>query len=488
MSNFRVSKIVAPLLRIFISGVLIMTIFQSNSSAGSGTRIAAVAGTFYPGQAVPLRKDIERYLSGSAATILNPQLIISPHAGYVFSGPVAGMAYSTISKDIKRVILIGPSHYQYFEGITLTSAAYYQTPLGRVEVDSNFVNKLRKNPIVVTALEAEGPEHCIEVQIPFLQVQLDSFLIVPILTGKTDPEKVAQLLLPLIDDKTLVVASSDLSHYHTQSEARSIDDKSIEAILAGRTDGTIDGCGQIPISVVMSLAKKLNLSPVKLDARTSFETAPEYGSPSKVVGYASIAYVKQNLEKQTIAKIDQKQLTEKMKQYLIALARTSLEASVKKTSYLLPDDIPAVLNEKRGCFVTLTTNGALRGCIGYIDPISPLCNAVVENARNAALRDPRFSPVMSSELDKIKIEVSVLTVPQELQYTDSTDLLHKLRPHIDGVVLQKGPYQSTFLPQVWEQLPDKIQFLQHLAKKAGMSPDQWKSADVKVYQVEHFEE
>jgi AmmeMemoRadiSam system protein A/AmmeMemoRadiSam system protein B len=398
------------------------------------------------------------------------------------------MAYSTISRDVKRVILVGPSHYQYFEGIALTNAANYQTPLGKVNVDLGFINQLRKNPLVVTALDAEAPEHCIEVQIPFLQVQLSTFSIVPILMGKVDPEKVAQIIFPLIDDKTLVIASSDLSHYHTQSEAREIDDKSISTILAGQTDGPIDGCGQAPIRVIMSLAKKLNLSPVKLDARTSYETAPEYGSESRVVGYASFAYTKKTPEKEIVASTDQKQLTGELKQYLMTLARASLDASVKNIRYLSPKDIPTILHEKRGCFVTLTINGTLRGCIGYIDPIEPLYKAVIENARNAALRDPRFSPVTFKELDQISIEISVLTLPQDLPYSDSSDLLRKLRPNIDGVILQKGPYQSTFLPQVWEQLPDKIQFLQHLAMKAGMQQDNWKSADVKIYQVEHFEE
>ena len=465
-----------------------MASFQLNSSADSRIRVAAVAGKFYPAHAETLRKDITSYLSGDLTASLDPQLLISPHAGYVFSGPVAGMAYSTINKEVKRVILIGPSHYEYFQGIALTNAHYYQTPLGKVKIDVDIIDRLRKNPIVVTALEAEGPEHCIEVQIPFLQFQLRDFTIVPILIGKADPEKVAQLLFPLIDDKTLVVASSDLSHYHAQSEARSIDDKSIENILAGRTEGFIDGCGETSIRVIMSLAKKMNLSPIKIDARTSYETAPEYGSASRVVGYTSIAYVKKIPEKQIINLTDEKHLTEETKKILVALARTSLDASVRKTPHSSPDCIPEILNEKRGCFVTLTVNGALRGCIGYIDPIEPLYKAVVENARNAALHDPRFSPVTPEELDKIRIEISVLTVPQDLPYRDSTDLLRKLRPQIDGVILQKGPYKSTFLPQVWEQLPDKIQFLQHLAKKAGMALDQWKNADVKIYQAQHFEE
>ena len=151
-------------------------------------------------------------------------------------------------------------------------------------------------------------------------------------------------------------------------------------------------------------------------------------------------------------------------------------------------DVPDALKENRGGFVTLTINNSLRGCIGYIEPIMPLYKAVIENARNAALSDPRFDPVTASELDKICVEVSVLTVPVPLAYNDPDDLLEKLRPNIDGVILSYHGTQSTFLPQVWEQLPDKIQFLQHLSMKAGLAADSWKKASYKVYQAEHFKE
>ena len=144
--------------------------------------------------------------------------------------------------------------------------------------------------------------------------------------------------------------------------------------------------------------------------------------------------------------------------------------------------------ENRGCFVTLTENGALRGCIGYIEPIKPLYQAVMENARNAALSDPRFSPVTPAELAGIRVEVSVLTRPAPLEYDGPQDLLNKLVPHVDGVILQSGPYQSTFLPQVWDQLPEKTAFLEALSLKGGMPRDGWKNANVKRYRAEHFSE
>lgn len=456
-------------------------------SDAADIRPAAVAGKFYTSNPAALRKEILSYCSHKPSVEGTVRMLISPHAGYVFSGPVAGMGYSLLNKSISRVILIGPSHYEHINGISLTDKSVYQTPLGDISVDNALVNELRISPVVHMSKNAELPEHSLEVQLPFLQVQLENFKIIPILTGKTDPDAVAALLLPHIDKNTLVVASSDLSHYYPQTDARELDNKSIATIISGENKGFIDGCGETPIRIVMALAKKLNLSPVKLDARTSWETAPDYGEKNRVVGYASIAFVETDQSMKQHAQDKKDNLTDDEHSLLIDIARKSLVASVSK-KVLAPVDVPDVLKENRGCFVTLTINNSLRGCIGYIEPIMPLYKAVIENARNAALSDPRFDPVTESELDKICIEVSVLTVPVSLAYNDTDDLLKKLRPEIDGVILSYHGAQSTFLPQVWEQLPDKIQFLQHLSIKAGLPADGWKKASYKVYQAEHFKE
>jgi len=153
-------------------------------------------------------------------------------------------------------------------------------------------------------------------------------------------------------------------------------------------------------------------------------------------------------------------------------------------------DVPPKLAETKACFVTLTEGGELRGCIGHILPQEPLYQAVVDNARNAATRDPRFLPVQPGEADKIKIEISVLTEPQPLSFSSPEDLLNKLKPEEDGVLLQIGSRGATFLPQVWEQLPDKVEFLDHLAQKAGCAPDDWRgrSVNVSIYHVEAFKE
>jgi MEMO1 family protein len=483
-----------------LTGVFIMTGFFCNSSAGDSVRKPAVAGQFYPADPGELRRDVEKYIAaggrGAAALPSAPRVIISPHAGYVFSGPVAGNGYAAIDKNVTTVIILGLPHHVPVEGIAAPGSDWFETPLGKVPVDKNRIKKLLETcREAYEDARAHAPEHSIEAQIPFLQVRLKSFSIVPLIVNDIDAQKAADAIFPLIDDRTIVVASSDFSHYKSQQEARAIDDRSIASIMAGNTGGPIDACGEMPIRVAMLIAKRMGLVPRLLDARTSYDTYPERGSETRVVGYASIVFGAWPQEKPaaaagkkeiTAAPMDT--LSPETKSFLLKLARTSLEAAVRGGKTALPQDVPPMTKENRGCFVTLTENGSLRGCIGYIEPIKPLGQAVMENARNAALSDPRFPAVTAAELGSINVEVSVLTKPVPLEYNDPQDLLDKLVPHADGVILQDGFHQSTFLPQVWDQLPDKTAFLEALSLKGGMQRDGWKKANVKRYRAEHFSE
>lgn len=176
---------------------------------------------------------------------------------------------------------------------------------------------------------------------------------------------------------------------------------------------------------------------------------------------------------------------------LLTLARSAIAAHLRpEEAVIRPDPLTPTLLEKRGCFVTLHLNGALRGCIGAIEPVKPLVEGVEENALNAAFRDPRFPPLKPSELPKIHIEISVLTKPEPLAFSDPEDLKAKLKPGVHGVILSKGWRQSTFLPQVWEQLPDADLFLAHLCQKAGMGPTCWQDEEivVKTYEARYFTE
>jgi MEMO1 family protein len=262
------------------------------SFAGDSVRQPAVAGQFYTADPSALKKEVQEYSAGGSKKASYPKILICPHAGYVFSGPVAGKGYATIDRSVKTVILIGPSHHEAFSGISISDADDYATPLGNVALAKDIIVSLRKSPIVHCLRAADEPEHCLEVQLPFLQVMLPAFSIVPIITGNVDPQAVADLVYPLITPSTLVVASSDLSHYHENREAKAIDKKTIDAILSGNADGPIDACGETAIRAVMRLARKAGLSPELLDARNSFETAPQYCSSDRVVGYAAIGYFK----------------------------------------------------------------------------------------------------------------------------------------------------------------------------------------------------
>ncbi len=181
----------------------------------------------------------------------------------------------------------------------------------------------------------------------------------------------------------------------------------------------------------------------------------------------------------------------KDRQALLNLARQSLRQAVSDGRLMaVPSGLPTHFNDNKGCFVTLTSKGALRGCIGNISPDMPLAEAVVRNARNAALNDSRFSPVTADELATLEVEISVLSAPEPLSFTSPEDLLRKLRPHVDGVVLKMGHSRATFLPQVWEQLPDPNDFLNHLSAKAGLAARAWREigTEVMIYHVEAFKE
>ncbi len=488
------------MLSILCQGVLIMSLFNCNAADEPSVRRPAVANRFYTGNPSELRKEITRYLSAGTALKEHPQIIISPHAGYVFSGPVAGIGFATIDKNVKKVILIGPSHQKYFSDISIPDVDAYETPFGNIPLDKKDIKKLRSNPLVHAHEDAHSQEHCLEVQLPFLQVILSDFTIIPIIVGNVKkPTDITDLIHPLIDKKTLVVISSDFSHYHSHKDAKNIDKRSIETILSGNPAGFIDACGETPIRIAMQLALKMHLKPKLLDARNSYETAPQHGAGDRVVGYASIVYLpdkngpsaKEVPEEGTTSDNNtqsQNELSDDDKSFMLTLARDALNRAVKGEKPPVPKDIPAVTQQNCGCFVTLTKHGNLRGCIGYIEGIKPLYQAIIDNAKNAALGDPRFPNVTPDELKNIKVEVSVLTPPEPFEYTDPDDLLNKIEPHVDGIILKKGMRQSTFLPQVWDQLPDKVTFLEHLAMKAGMGRDDWKDAQYKKYQAIHFEE
>ena len=470
-------------------------------------RPPAVAGLFYPAEKQVLSKTIDELLAGAPAHHI-PRLkgLVCPHAGYPYSGPTAAIAYKALAgHDFQTVIILGPSHYALFQGASVPNVDAYQTPLGTVPISAKARQLAQTAPFVLEspcpvqrpqwwthssrAAPADGQdtpdtwEHSIEVQVPFLQKSLANFAILPAVFGDVDPEQAAKVLAGVIDARTIVVASSDLSHYYPYAKAEELDHRCVKAICDLNIEDmkTQEACGKLPILTLMHLARQKGWKPQLLDYRNSGDTA---GDKSAVVGYSAIAFYEpppQNFEAGE-------------RKFLLDLARRTLACAAANAG--APDpvvstkDLPPKLSETKACFVTLTENGELRGCIGHIVPLEALYRAVVDNARNAATRDTRFQPVRPEEVAKIKIEISVLTEPQPLSFKSPEDLLNKLEPGEDGVVLRIGSARATFLPQVWEQLPDKVEFLNHLAQKAGCAPDDWRGRNVgvSIYHVEAFAE
>ena len=495
-----------------ILAALLLPFFGWNSRAeltNSPLRVRApaVAGLFYPADEPVLSKTIDELLEGAPAHHI-PRLkgLVCPHAGYPYSGPTAAIAYKTLAgRDVQTVVILGPSHYAWFKGASVPNTDAYQTPLGIVPISARARQLARTSPFVLeprcmvqrpgfwTQSSKPAPpagedtpdtwEHSVEVQVPFLQKTLTNFTILPAVFGEVDPEQAARVLAGVIDDKTFVVASSDLSHYYTYEKAEELDHRCVKAICDMNIDEmkTQEACGKAPILALMYLAREKGWKTQLLDYRNSGDTA---GDKSRVVGYAAIAFYEpapQNFEA-------------KERKLLLDLARQTLTRVATNHDSPGPGvnarDLSPRLSETKGCFVTLTEDGELRGCIGHIVPQEALYQAVEDNARSAATRDPRFQPVRPDEVKKIKIEISVLTEPQPLSFKSPEDLLNKLEPGEDGVVLRIGPSGATFLPQVWEQLPDKVEFLNHLAQKAGCAPEDWRGSNVSVsiYHVEAFKE
>jgi len=492
-------------------------------------REAVVAGLFYPDDPKKLAQTVDGLLA--EAKDRSPgkvRALVCPHAGYEFSGKTAAIAYKQIAgRAFETVIVLGPSHTAAFQGASVGQTKEYRTPLGPVPVSAAAHRLAQAAPFLVQGqcrirrpdwwtrspkdlapAEVETPqtwEHSLEVQLPFLQRSLKHFSLVPIVCGDVDPADLAKGLEPIVDDKTLLVASSDLSHYQDYETAKLLDSACIRAVCSMDIERAEpqQACGKLPILTVMHLARRKGWKPVLLDYRNSGDTV---GDKSHVVGYAAIAFVDDPGAKPGVAAPPKQgagrspspaaaakaEFSPEHRKYLLELARRSVEAAVRGKSppRPLPDNVPKELTAKRACFVTLTEHGALRGCIGTILPEEPLYRAVISRAQLAAVADRRFLPVRPAELDDIHIEISVLTVPKELVFDSPEDLMRKLRPEVDGVVLEKGDRQATYLPQVWEQLPDADVFLSLLAKKAGLELYDWKQPGVKIrtYQVEAFEE
>lgn len=444
---------------------------------GRAVRPAVVAGMFYPARPDVLTRDMERMLAavrtGTGAE-RPPKALIVPHAGYPYSGPIAAEAYSLLRGArglISRVVLLGPAHRVYVQGAALSSASSFGTPLGEMRVDQRAHEALQMLPFVGCDDEAHAMEHALEVQLPFLRSVLGDIEIVPIVVGRASPAEVAQVLSQLWGGpETLIVISSDLSHYHGYAEARRHDQNTVQRILRYSEDLTgEEACGASPLNGFLRVARARKLAPRVLDLRNSGDTA---GDRARVVGYCAIAYDETSDTRGTS---------------LLGEARDRIADALGMSSQMRSVDDS--LNETGATFVTLTRDGELRGCVGSLTATRSLREDVRSNAFAAAFQDPRFTPLTRTEFAHIAVEVSLVGELQPLDVADEADAMRLLRAGIDGLIFEAGGRRATFLPQVWEQLPHPRDFLAALKRKAGFPADYW-GGDVRLsrYTVQKWRE
>ena len=457
-------------------------------------RPATQANRFYTGDAKELGLEVDSFLANHSGQTKynNVRALIVPHAGYYYSGNVAASAYMTLDpkKEYKRIFLLGPSHHEWLDGASVnTEADYYATPLGNVKVDHETCLKLTQNDSAFFYRpEAHDREHCLEVQLPFLQRRFGEDLppIVPIIISTNDYEKLklmAEVLKPYFTDDNLFIISSDFSHYPTYDDAYEVDARTGKAIETGNVEefiATIEknarsgkrnlqtsACGQFAIITLMLMLD--NQYEIKhLLYQNSGDIS---GDHSRVVGYHSFAFLPKDSTSFTLSDSNKKLLKE--------IAFNSIKDSLDGKPITQSHSCPSSLQAKCGAFVSLHKKGRLRGCIGHFGEDYPLYEIVTEMARAAAFQDPRFMPVTRDELDDLEIEISVLTPMRRIHSLDEFEL------HRHGIYIRKGYRSGTYLPQVADEVNwTKEEFVSHCSQdKAGLGWTGWKDAELYVYEA-----
>lgn len=427
-------------------------------------RQSAVAGRFYPEDKLILQSEIQEMLRFDDEVVVFPKALIVPHAGYVYSGPIAASAYASIKKSqFNHVVLVGPSHYVSFHGIAMSSAQFFESPLGQVPLNRDVRQCLLNLPFVHEDDGAHEQEHSLEVQLPFLQEVLGDFTLTPLVVGHADVHQVAEALEKLWgDEQTLLVISSDLSHYHSYQAACNIDREACDAIESLNVQA-LDrdmACGCIAIQGLLEVASRKGMALKLVDYRNSGDTA---GDKTRVVGYAACLCVPQS-DITGIYSLNEKK----------AMMRFVRTAIAEKLGVGTSDGTEEFIGDvQKSTFVTLTLNGQLRGCIGSLNAHRSLTEDLYHNAQAAAFDDPRFSPLQKNEFDNLEIHISILSDVYDIEFSSEKDLLSQLLPGKDGLILSEGFNRGTFLPSVWEQLPDPELFLNSLKAKAGLPQGYW---------------
>ena len=468
-------------------------------------RPPAVAGQFYPADPKELSRDIDGYLTKAKPErkLSGPLVaLVVPHAGYEYSAPVAAVGYLAVSGAFDTVVVIGTAHRARVDAAALYAHGAFITPLGRVPVDENLAARLLKD---APALFQDRPdayegEHSVEVQLPFLIKRLTpGWKLLPIIMNTDDPQTRLRVGLAVAaaikGRKALLIASSDLSHYPPARVADKVDRATLKAMerldpeffwlsnrimmAHGEPGLETTWCGEAAVMAVMAAARAQGADRAVLMRYANSGSSPA-GEAGRTVGYAAVAFVRSGRSPAAGPTLDEKQ-----KKSLLALARQSVDSGTegKQAEGKLMDD--PVLNLPSAVFVTLTEDGRLRGCVGTTAPRATLRDAVAASAFSAAFEDHRFAPVTKDEVAKLHVEISILSSARPVADAGS------IVPKKHGVIVSQGGSTGLFLPQVWEQIPDKDGFLSELCEqKAGLPRDCWKDPKTRlaVFTVSAFEE
>jgi MEMO1 family protein len=444
-------------------------------------RPPSVAGQFYPDDPQELYHDVSAFLSASPRVGLRRvRAVLVPHAGYVFSGEVAAAAFRELGSDFRTVFILAANHNGRadFSGVSIPKVTHYAVPGAEIPL-SPIVDHLRDNKLITYVPEAHTM-HMIEIELPFLHVlqgrpAAAEFSIVPMIVGRMsddDIDGLAALLDSYADPGTVFVFSVDLSHFYPDETARDLDGYTVDAIMAQDREAlkraTTDG--NHVLATMLALARRRSWEPTFLAARNS---SAVNGDTSRVVGYAAVAFH------------EPIQFTAEEKDTLLKFARTSIEEHLRygKATEMRDDVLNRfpVFRIPRAVFVTLEKGGHLRGCIGDLVSRAPLHSGVLKNAVAAAVEDPRFRPVTEGELGDLTITISVLDYPTRVKVDRADEYLELLRPGQDGVILVYERRRSTFLPEVWKDIPDPAEFLAQLSLKQGSPRDAWRSPSAVLY-------
>lgn len=459
------------------------------------------AGSFYPADKATLLSTLESLFNEAEKPGSSSDAVISPHAGYIFSGKVAASAFNQINKNKKydNVFVITSSHSYRFDGASVLTGKNYTTPLGEIATNKSLTAELvKKYSFFYTIIEAHQKDHSLEVQLPFIQYYLNHQpLLVPIIIGDNDFEtskKIANALSPYFNEKNLFVISSDFSHFPEYEDAIEVDRNTAEAICKNDIDVftealkinskkdiknlSTDICGSTAVMCLLAMTENKDYNYNIIDYQNSGDSV--YGDKDRVVGYyaISVTKAKNNFE-----------LKDSEKEFLLKTARKSIEYSVIKDEQYTPElndfmGNDTNLNARLGVFVTLMLDGKLRGCLGRFSSDKNLPETVAELSVASANSDYRFKPVNESELDRLKIEISVLSPMRKITSID------EITVGKHGICIKYGSKSGTFLPEVAVNMNwDVMEFVENCAvNKAGIKKEELKNADIFVYETLKFSE